>query len=1265
MKKLFTLLTMLVLGISGMWGQYLDRTGWSALASSACDDGSTGQVAAILDGSTTTWWHSNYGGSHSYGTSKGGCPHAFQLDLGSEKSFYGVQIQNRTDNPGNGRVKGYEIYVSNEPFTSSTTGFDASTVKSGKTPALTGTFSDSSKGAINLAIGTTLLTGRYVLFVITSSYNEDGNTEFAAIAEVNLLSVYVPSGYNSYTGENKAITSDLWKTQSNWVHKDNWDSDGPGCPNSDMWSPIYLKDITGGTVPTLEGWTFRMTADNSIYEIENVGKIQPECYLTLKNTSVVTMNFGNGHTYSFTVNLDEGTGNTLNFKMSNGYNHFNAQTCSEECNGQITVNYGSVSKNTGREFNASGSGSINKLILNATLTEPTEKNTVESIPLATFTNTTVTTLTPTISSTAGWTLVDSKAALETQTTNGKYYYVEQNSTSGVTLHTYLRSIYEVSASTTEKLSEITDYETYGQFVVPSGSTLNVDVAGFDLSKIGGAGTINVYEETVAQVTTAKTQTSNITGTINYFVTGAQTSAIATSSDNITYTGGAGTSESRVSITHNGGSVKLIGTDKTYYLNQSFSQTQTTVNMDGTTVNYSGAMGIGTATYNINNTSITTPRFITSQGGAGRPAVVNLTGNTQITVSGYSHDDNLKDSNKNAIMIGHWNGSSNVTLDNTAKIEAVDDQLLIGKTGNNQTITLNDNSSITAKGIKVSSGASGTNTLNLNGGSLNLGDVGITAYANSIAVKVNENATITAIAATLPISQPITVASGKTLTINGGESHAAVALTSSLTNNGTIILDGAAIGGSERINTSSGTFNIKNLAGNNLTYGTNNYVIATNKAANLILEGNCDFTHQSNGTETALCNIAIGNTSGSLTVKSDANVSCGKIYWGDDKTNAPITVESGATLESSDAINASTITNNGTVTATGRLYANTITNNGTITALKLQGVTTLGEGSTTTLSDATPFADGAVTVSGDATLNLIASTATLNQAITIAAGKTLTIDGGLNNVNITGNITGTDGTLNIKINEDNIITKLNREESCTLVTVSGNYNVGSLKINNNEYVTVGDYDYYISKDGNNIILSKRYYTRNVTSGKFGSICIENAALVSQMTGIEKVLKVTSVETDRVVMDEVEEMTAGVPYIFKSNADAINLTLKGENADEPVDDPEDYLVGNFSPVTVPTSDQNTSYYVLQSNKFKKVTSASSITSGSNRCYLKVPATSQSRLSTLGISVDEDGATGIDALNALINNNAEIYDINGRKLKDLRRGINIVNGVKVIVK
>jgi hypothetical protein len=46
-------------------------------------------------------------------------------------------------------------------------------------------------------------------------------------------------------------------------------------------------------------------------------------------------------------------------------------------------------------------------------------------------------------------------------------------------------------------------------------------------------------------------------------------------------------------------------------------------------------------------------------------------------------------------------------------------------------------------------------------------------------------------------------------------------------------------------------------------------------------------------------------------------------------------------------------------------------------------------------------------------------------------------------------------------------------------------------------------------------------------------------------------------------------------------------------------------------------------------------------------------------------ENTTTGVEAVKALTDGEAQIYDLNGRKLSKLRKGINIVNGVKVIVK
>lgn len=66
------------------------------------------------------------------------------------------------------------------------------------------------------------------------------------------------------------------------------------------------------------------------------------------------------------------------------------------------------------------------------------------------------------------------------------------------------------------------------------------------------------------------------------------------------------------------------------------------------------------------------------------------------------------------------------------------------------------------------------------------------------------------------------------------------------------------------------------------------------------------------------------------------------------------------------------------------------------------------------------------------------------------------------------------------------------------------------------------------------------------------------------------------------------------------------------------------------------------------------------GANRCYLTKSAGSAG---VKAFYLDEE--TAIKALESLTSGKAEIYDLNGRKLSKMQKGVNIVNGVKVLVK
>lgn len=201
-----------------------------------------------------------------------------------------------------------------------------------------------------------------------------------------------------------------------------------------------------------------------------------------------------------------------------------------------------------------------------------------------------------------------------------------------------------------------------------------------------------------------------------------------------YMKGAGAAGARQQIQHNGGWAELrsANADDVYYLAESFNGTDSTVRFIDAKVDFSDIFGIGMATYELKGTTeVTAPRFILSQGGAGRTSNFLMQDTAKVTISGESNPD----TNQSSIMFGHWDGPSTFTIRDNAEFHAPLAQILVGKTRNNQTINI-EGGVLETKGIKLSASASGTNTLNLNGGTLKLGDFGITRYGTAQTLAIN-------------------------------------------------------------------------------------------------------------------------------------------------------------------------------------------------------------------------------------------------------------------------------------------------------------------------------------------------------------------------------------------------------------------------------------------------------------------------------------------------------------------------------------------------
>ena len=187
-----------------------------------------------------------------------------------------------------------------------------------------------------------------------------------------------------------------------------------------------------------------------------------------------------------------------------------------------------------------------------------------------------------------------------------------------------------------------------------------------------------------------------------------------------------------------------------------------------------------------------------------------------------------------------------------------------------------------------------------------------------------------------------------------------------------------------------------------------------------------------------------------------------------------------------------------------------------------------------------------------------------------------------------------------------------------------------------------------------------YTRPVTNGNFGTICLPKASANLSAVGAVffrvagKIMDGSALQ--QVVFDEVTELEAGVPYVFLAEADEINIPLTGDAVEAPNNENSNGLIGSFTVASVGNSVYR---FILKNNKLY-CSKDQSYSVGENRAYFKIdemsefdnsaPAPGRRRVS---MSVEqEQNATGIE--------NAEF--INGVQ-KRIENGqvIIIRNGVK----
>ena len=202
----------------------------------------------------------------------------------------------------------------------------------------------------------------------------------------------------------------------------------------------------------------------------------------------------------------------------------------------------------------------------------------------------------------------------------------------------------------------------------------------------------------------------------------------------------------------------------------------------------------------------------------------------------------------------------------------------------------------------------------------------------------------------------------------------------------------------------------------------------------------------------------------------------------------------------------------------------------------------------------------------------------------------------------------------------------------------------------------------------------YEDCNVTSASYaramksewGTLCLPFTIYPTSEANTCNFYTLQNIGNESVVLELIENGTveAGQPVVIrkKDNTQTDILINNVENA-QAVKEPKNTNTGNRLMGTFTNMELADDCYFIANNQFRLVSNykpaASGVKLAAFRAYIQPQKTNVKHAPSLNISVDEE-TTGIETSNVLdlLNDKeAEYYDVNGRRIQNLQKGINIV--------
>ena len=207
---------------------------------------------------------------------------------------------------------------------------------------------------------------------------------------------------------------------------------------------------------------------------------------------------------------------------------------------------------------------------------------------------------------------------------------------------------------------------------------------------------------------------------------------------------------------------------------------------------------------------------------------------------------------------------------------------------------------------------------------------------------------------------------------------------------------------------------------------------------------------------------------------------------------------------------------------------------------------------------------------------------------------------------------------------------------------------------------------------------RFMNTNTT---WATLCLPfEVSLANQNFRAFKLLSADDV-TETVELEELKTIEAGTPVIIKMINGATELEFSEENKAIAKDvqtsktDNSNYQLQGLYTQKEFSKDVDNNCYIVKGNKLMNPakllanTKVTKVVSKPFRAYMVDNSSSADGAKMFSIGFDDDSTTAIDSLNTIANDKAVYYDLQGKRLNEPQKGINIVKRgnktMKVIIK